>query len=583
VKKIGDGSGLIDRATFEEKDDTVNYNGGSFYYPLAEGHHVVGISVLSGGNYQFTFKDPFITSTLTTNSDWDNEEVRIVPTTTANVVRWLNTPTICGAFSACSIQASSQHKKVQTASNTMGSKGSVLVQGGTANTWAAPVVGSAYKTTSGNRSVVSIARADVTGLTGGMFVAVQNTSSLPKGTGVAPGITAATALTSIATDGTFVVSGAKIWDFVNAQSDNAAVLVEREGAFVSYTNTSLGSGLLVSGVAEGDWVVITTPATPGVLPSINTANTGIFRVVRVGDAGSRAGSVFWVENDAAVNEMLADCDIKFIKYDSIMPGDTLNIGHPTWGNIGAWTVKSVGNGFAVGSEYTFEVDVSSRTPTTTGVSPALGADFHSVQIIEGTPSRLIKRLSLMAPNTINGALVDLKFETSPVYRQISQPAGSIIQAFGKLAFPTSLSIGVDGYRHSTGLVGEVTRIVYGDPRDPATYPGVASSGAVVNVAGPNVRRLTIGLQLRVKSGAVTQDIAQSVKSAVASIVNKTPVGQPVALGAIVAAAQKVPGVVSVVIISPPYNSTNDLIGIQPFEKPLILNLDTDVSVTFLGA
>jgi hypothetical protein len=65
-------------------------------------------------------------------------------------------------------------------------------------------------------------------------------------------------------------------------------------------------------------------------------------------------------------------------------------------------------------------------------------------------------------------------------------------------------------------------------------------------------------------------------------VNQSAIGEPLALSSIVTAASKVVGVLSVTILSPTYNAGNDLIPVQPYEKALVLDLDTDIQITFTG-
>jgi hypothetical protein len=97
-----------------------------------------------------------------------------------------------------------------------------------------------------------------------------------------------------------------------------------------------------------------------------------------------------------------------------------------------------------------------------------------------------------------------------------------------------------------------------------------------------VKRIQVGLSIRVKSGLNTQDIANRVRSAVATVVNQTAIGQSIAFSDIIDAARDVVGVVSVTIVSPLYSVAHDQIEIQPYEKPYVLDLTQDVQVSFLG-
>jgi uncharacterized phage protein gp47/JayE len=73
-----------------------------------------------------------------------------------------------------------------------------------------------------------------------------------------------------------------------------------------------------------------------------------------------------------------------------------------------------------------------------------------------------------------------------------------------------------------------------------------------------------------------------VKSAVAAAINKTAVGEDIALSDLVEAANQVVGVVSVVLKSPTYNLSNDVIKVQSYEKALILDVTNDIKVSLLG-
>ncbi len=162
-------------------------------------------------------------------------------------------------------------------------------------------------------------------------------------------------------------------------------------------------------------------------------------------------------------------------------------------------------------------------------------------------------------------------------------AGSIVTVLDKLAFPGGFASGADGYNHDTGLLAEANKIIYGDPDDTATYPGQASAGAQINIEGPLVKRVRLSLLLRVRSGVSNEGVADRVRSAVATVINSTGIGEAIALSAIVAAASKVVGVVSVTIVSPSYTVGSDLIPVMPFEKPMVLSLNSDIGVTFTGS
>jgi hypothetical protein len=227
--------------------------------------------------------------------------------------------------------------------------------------------------------------------------------------------------------------------------------------------------------------------------------------------------------------------------------------------------------------------VSGRTPVAVSSPGALGTtQYRLVQVIEALPSKLIKRIRSIAPNQSDGTFVDIKFSSSPCFQLIGNTAGSIMSPLDKLGFDTELAVGVDGYSHTTGLIAEANRVVYGDASDSAAYPGVVAAGANLNISGPLVKRITCALNIRVRSGVSTTDVTDRVKSAVAAVINGTGIGEPIAISDLVNAASKVNGVIAVSIISPTYNSESDLVSVQPYEKPLVLNLETDVQVSLVG-
>ena len=79
----------------------------------------------------------------------------------------------------------------------------------------------------------------------------------------------------------------------------------------------------------------------------------------------------------------------------------------------------------------------------------------------------------------------------------------------------------------------------------------------------------------------TQLVINNVQSAIASLINNTPVGQSISLSGILSVVQGVQGVTSAVMISPVLTTSNDLINVQPFEKPLVVDLNSDIQVTLI--
>jgi hypothetical protein len=505
-----------------------------------------------------------------------------VPITAKSIAAWMNSYAVTGLSSACEIKVSSANRKVQIASLTPGTEGSIQVQGGEANTVAAAVVGTA---TAMGYPVVSTLKADAVGLVSDAWVRLTNTERVTKQPFAGYEVDG-TVITDISTAGLFSISNTAtsqaIYFDMNLLSQRIWK-VEKQGNFVCYSITTRDGALPdVSSVLEGDWLVVKqgTLVTGQVL--LSDANAGTFRVLRkYSDTGIVA---FWVENDNAVEEE-AQCDVCVLAMCSIMPGDIVTINTAMFGvgNMGSWIVTASGTVGDLASDFMFQVDVSSKATTLYSDTASFGlANYNLFQVEEGLPATFIKKILAISPNATDGKYVDIKFTDSYMYEHISEVAGTVITSLDKLDFPIDIVVGINGYSHSVGLIAEATKVLYGDPADPAGYPGVVAAGANVNVSGPMVKRVSCAFALRVRSGVQTSDVADRVRSGVAAVINSTGIGQQIAISSLVAAASKVNGVVAVTVIDPVFGAGNDLISVQPYEKPEILNLETDITISFTG-
>jgi hypothetical protein len=571
---------------------------------LSDGVNYVKATTSPGtlaGDYQLSFKAA-IGSDLATDSDWTNEVVRLVPLTVKNLSTWFNTLTVTGLSSACSIEAADLGQRLQITSLTPGSVGSVQVQGGSGNEGSAAVSGASSLATdpdSSSYAVVTVKKSDAQGFFAGMWVKVQNLLTANKNV-----IQPTTELTSLGTNGVLVLnSGANtpLWTYSNSGPVLSKTWqIEKQGRYICYSFDGQypGAGLPdLTGVKEGDWVRIISAATPSAnAVAVSSLNTGVYRVVRVETGSTNVKArAFWVENPNGVEER-SESDVAFYGFDSVMPGDSLSISTDLWGsgNKGTWTVESVGAIGGTGPQFvnsaagkhTLKLVISSRTPEAVSTPGALGSvQYRLVQVLEAQASKFIKKIRTISPNQTDATYVDIKFESSAGSALIGSAAGSIVSPLDKLGFSADLAQGIDGYSRNTGLIAEANRVAYGDRRDPATYPGVVSAGAKLNISGPLVKRVQVALNLRVRNSSSTvntTDVGDRVRSAVASVVNSTGIGKAIAISDIINAASKVTGVVAVSVVSPVFSSESDLIPVQPYEKPLVLNLEQDVLISFAG-
>lgn len=592
----GAGTGVITEASYEE--NLVPFSS----IILSDGVNYVQTTTSPGslaGDYQLTFKNS-INSVLASGSDWADEQPILVPQTVKNLVDWLNTLAVTGLSSVADIEAADQAQRLQITSLTPGSSGSVQIQGGSGNEGGASISGSSTLVVdpdTSSTSVATIKGSEADGLFAGVWLQIQNTQSMPK-TVILP----TTALTSWAPSGVMVfdnTTSSPLWSYSNSGPVLSTTWqVEKQGRYICISfdaqNPSAASIPSLTGVQEGDWVRVVTAVTPSAnAVAVSSVNTGIYRVVRVEDGTHNIkGRAFWIENPNGVEERV-EADISFYGFNSIMPGDVLSVSTDLWNsnNKGTWTVESVGAIGGLGAQFvnsasgknTMKLVVSDRVPVTVGSVGALGStEYQLVSVLEAQPTKLLKRIRTISPNQTDGTFVDLKFESSPGYTLMGAAAGSIMTPVDKLGFSADLAQGTDGYSHNTGLIAEANRVAYGDPSDSATYPGVVAAGAKLNVSGPLVKRITVAVNLRVRSGVSKTDVEARVKSAIASVINSAGIGESIAINDILAAAGKVNGVTAPSMISPVFTSENDLIDVQPFEKPLVLDLSADVLVSFAG-
>ncbi|NBW98516.1 hypothetical protein EBR03_02975 [bacterium] len=122
-----------------------------------------------------------------------------------------------------------------------------------------------------------------------------------------------------------------------------------------------------------------------------------------------------------------------------------------------------------------------------------------------------------------------------------------------LQFPTTVYLGVDGYRYYTGLAQIVQWTVDGRSDDEETYPGVRAAGVQVEVAEPVSLPIRVELTVRVNEGVSLGSLTNDVKSAVSAYVNQLGVGEDVVLSNIVVAVKAVTGVADVKVTVPSAN------------------------------
>lgn len=575
----GAGSGVISISTYQE----LASSGAS--YPLRDGINAVSAQVnpaLPALNYSLTLRDP-ISSSLVANSDWTNEDVRLVPTSAAALSSWLNSAATSGFGSAGKAEPASRARCLQLASLKAGFDGAIQVSGGSANAWGTEIKGESVLASGGPEmaSVVSVAAAS--GFATGYWAAIE--LSIPADRGA---FSATSSLDVIRPNGelTLLNTSPKLWQApggVPLYQFNASVAIEIEGRFARYQDVGLGTALSLSTTLEGAWVVVSPAAapTPGA-PQISPANCGMFRIVRASIDGGSGAHCFWVEVVGNLPAVAVEADLRFLADGSILPGDKVTLG-PNWGtdNAGEWTVVGLGDdgGGAYANEWTINLDTSGRSPTATFGPAPLGASHTLYRAAPIAPQRWVKRIQAMWP--VGGDLAMMKLSGAAGWPSINESHGARLVALDKLEFPTDLESGRGAYRFNVGLVGEVNKVLVGSTEDTITYPGVEAAGSLVVVDGPKIRRIYFAVQVRLRSGYSASDVVVAIQGAVASSIEDRPHGLPIPVSDLIAAS-RVPGVAAVAPLSP-YSSTEDMIPVYPGERAKVLFPSTDISVSVLGS
>ncbi len=266
--------------------------------------------------------------------------------------------------------------------------------------------------------------------------------------------------------------------------------------------------------------------------------------------------------------------LQFYEYEATVPGDLfVTTGNTlTSANAGSYSIVRI-----------LDQDNAIITGTLASTSASLNGRETSVYIQEGVPYSGYKHVYLVSAEPGASTRNFITFDTNAVYEKINESSGVEMTSLNKMDFSTVLRSGLDSYRYNTGLIREANRIIYGDPRDPATYPGVGAAGAEIFVREPLTLRVQVSVDVRLNTGVPFSQTATQVRSSVGSLINSNPVGNSIAISDIVAAVSSIPGVKSVSIASPLYDVANDLIVVAPSEKTRVIDPTIDISVSQIGS
>ncbi len=335
----------------------------------------------------------------------------------------------------------------------------------------------------------------------------------------------------------------------------------------------------VAGAPDADFSTVTLGDDLILGSDFNAANQGTFKIIQ-----STSTSVIVVNINAvaegpitltgATQVQIHNPAMLFTQYDGAVAGDTIRIESDILGaaNEGTFVINRIlDSNRAVVTE---TMVVAASTP--------LASQFEEFKVVEGIVYAGIKKIHTLSVNPTNPKQADIIFEGIEQFNKINSIGGVNLSIQNRFSYPTTLQSGLDGYRFHTGLIGLSNRIVYGDPRDRSTFPGVSAAGAEINIEGPLVRRIQVSISVRVNTGVPFPNVVDQIRSEISALINSSPIGAFIAISDILNAASVVPGVTAVSVDIPNFSVTEDVIIINQKEKPLIFNPVTDILVSQAG-
>lgn len=560
----GNGTGTITVSTADEyASGTVNYNATSVdRFSLRDGVNYVRLSDLTAGPNTIRFKQG-VDGTYT--SSWVDEPARLVPVSSEPISRWLTASAVTGLGQKADVLSTGPLGALQISSEKAGDLGGLDFTENDLNGQSVPVSG-AGDTSLGK---INFNKALESSLLPGSWVALENTDNTIQALPIT-----GTDTIALASNGTVTFSVPLSVVTTIGPNIGLQTGVNKVGNFALYLHRAA-----TSFNDEGDFLEVS-------FAGASAANNGIFRIVRSGTIATSAGTSIkycWVENPNAVTETFAEQGgdvVRCYTATSIIPGDIFEIAYQLGSdqNIGQYEVTST----------TINSGVFVVNGTFSPVSAtAIGAsNVNQLRLIR-SPLRIIKRLVTIGidpDSSIDPLLPGTDwaiFDSATLLSGISGTLGGFISPLGRFGFDTQPLVGANGYNVTTGLIGEVNKVLYGDLNSPSIYPGVVADGAALNISGPNLKRIQVSLQLRLRTGVTEETAIDRVRNAVTTAINSIPLGTSVDFARVVSAARGVYGVAAVSVLSPTFSASSDLIPVQSNEKPFVFNPDTDIQLAIV--
>ena len=168
------GAGVISKSTAEQNNFSISS------YFLRDGVNWIASTNL-GGSPQFTFKTPLSYPSDTGYAFNQSEEIRLVPTSVEQSVRFSNILAVSGFTTLGSIGLSNREGRMELSTNLLGGNGSIQIVGGTANAVETPVLGSSILIKN-QYAISSVSRSGLAGFHSDQWTKLSASFKQPKTT-----------------------------------------------------------------------------------------------------------------------------------------------------------------------------------------------------------------------------------------------------------------------------------------------------------------------------------------------------------------------------------------------------------------
>ena len=212
----------------------------------------------------------------------------------------------------------------------------------------------------------------------------------------------------------------------------------------------------------------------------------------------------------------------------------------------------------------------------------LSPDEGSILVQEQKAYVGYKKIKFISTDGSNASIGNVVLYGRENANKINEDAGVQISTINKFSFKTKMIRGIDAYKYHVGLIGEANRIVYGDPRDSASYRGVAAAGAEIFIKEPLTKRIQVSIDVRIETGIPFAQIVEQVRNNISAFIDSNEIGRSIAISDIISTVNSIPGVRAVAISSPQYDPQNDIIKVNIGEKTRIINSISDIAVSEIG-